>query len=196
MPAQPTKADPVKAFKAELADPDLLAVVQKHLSTGRPVALSDDDYFQLRRLVAAQFQLHPSAVIVVGSTRTGFSLNPRHAFRPIASGSDIDVAIVSADRFDDYWDRVFEYTRSDYAWDDARRFKKNLFQGWIDPRFLPNNTRFGPALEWTRFFDGLMQSRRYGLRKITARLYRTWQRLDAAQEKAVLECRARDGISR
>jgi uncharacterized C2H2 Zn-finger protein len=106
------------------------------------------------------------------------------------------LALVSAERFDDYWDRVFEYARSDAVWKTTKEYKRFvniLFNGWIDPRGLPSVRRFEQAKRWTSFFDGLMQSRRFGQRRISARLYRTWDRLEAYQEKAVRQCLIQPG---
>ncbi|MGA2232212.1 MAG: hypothetical protein ABSH22_15050, partial [Tepidisphaeraceae bacterium] len=163
-------------------------VIRKHISTGRPRAFSDHEYYELRSTVAAEFQLHPSSVVVVGSTRLGFSLSPERRYQIVQSDSDIDVAIVSQERFDDYWERVFLHSKSDLAW-PTHKFRVRLFKGWIDPRFLPRTPAFEAAEKWVQFFDGLMRSRKYGRRRITARLYRSWDRLEAYQETSVLACK-------
>jgi hypothetical protein len=180
--------DLVAVFQADLRELPVRDVIRKHISTGRPHAFTDHEYYELRSTVAAEFGLHPSSVVVVGSTRIGFSLDPKHRYRPVQVHSDIDIAIVSQDRFDDYWERVFQYSKADLAW-QAKRFKDRLFMGWIDPRFLPNTPAFGAAKKWAEFFDGLMQSRKYGRRTITARLYRSWDRLEAYQEPSVMACK-------
>jgi hypothetical protein len=103
------------------------------------------------------------------------------------------LALVSPERFDRYWDAVFEYARSDFAWKKTlryKRFARMLFNGWIDPRGLPSGRRFVEARHWFTFFDELMQSRHFGPRRITARLYRNWDRLESYQEIAVYKCRA------
>lgn len=164
--AQPV-ADIITAFKSDLSALPMRDVVRKHISTGQPVSFSSDEYFDLRKLVAEQFALHPSAVVVVGSTRMGFSLNPEHRFRLVEQRSDIDIAIVSQERFDDYWDRVFAYAREVLTWRKSSRgktFHRNLFDGWLDPRGLPSVASFEPAKQWVSFFDNLKKSRRYGLR--------------------------------
>jgi len=189
--AQPD-ADIIAAFKSDLSSLPLRDVVRKHISTGHPVSFTGDEYYGLRKLIAEEFNLHPASVVVVGSTRIGFSLNPDHRYRLVEQGSDIDVAIVSQERFDDYWDRVFAYSRQAFAWRKSRRgrtFHRNLFDGWLDPRGLPTVTSFEPAERWVKFFDSLKQSRQYGLRDITARLYRTWDRLEAYQERSVTLCK-------
>ncbi len=181
----------VEQFKADLAALEVREIVRKHITTGMPAAIHTDEYYELRRDVASHFDLHPNAVILVGSCRIGFALKPKKRWRPARAGSDLDLGLVSANRFDDYWDRVFEFARSDLAWRKSEEFKQfvwYLFNGWIDPRGLPPVRRFEQARAWVSFFDALMKSRRFGPRRITARLYRTWDRLECYQEKMVRSC--------
>ncbi len=190
-----TAADPhearVERFRSDLRALDPTDVIRKHITTGTPVAISDDAYFDLRTLVAAEFTLHPSAVVLVGSCRLGFSIAPKKRYRRARPNADLDLALVSQERFDSYWDDVFAYARHDTAWKRSSEyweFVRMLFNGWIDPRGLPNVPRFEQATRWTDFFDTLMHSRRFGRRRISARLYRTWARLEAYQELAVRRC--------
>jgi hypothetical protein len=181
----------VERFRFDLKSMRPSELIRKHITTGMPVMLSEELYFTLRNLIADEFKLHPSAVILVGSCRTGFSIAPTKRYVAAAPDADLDVALVSQERFDYYWDGVFAYARSNRAWKggtEYRQFVWMLFNGWIDPRGLPNVPRFKQVIRWTRFFDTLMQSRQFGSRRITARLYRTWSRLEAFQEKAVRQC--------
>jgi hypothetical protein len=181
----------LEQFKADLSALDFREIVRKHITTGMPAAIHEAEYYELRREVASHFELHPNAVILVGSCRLGFVLKPRKRWRPARKSADFDLALVSADRFDYYWDRVFHYAKSDLAWRKThafRRFAWHLFHGWIDPRGLPPVPKFEQAKAWVRFFDNLMRSRRFGPRRISARLYRTWDRLEAYQEIMVRSC--------
>ena len=188
------ESEQVAVFKADLMHLSITEVIRKHISTGQPHAFSQVEYYELRSAVAKEFQLHPSSVVVVGSTRVGFSLNPKRRYQIVSPNSDIDVAIVSQERFDDFWERVFRYARADLAW-SPNKFRARLFKGWIDPRYLPNTPTFEAAEQWVRFFDGLMRSRKFGPRRITARLYRSWDRLEAYQERSVLSCKLSPGSS-
>lgn len=183
----------VDQFKTDLKILDTQQIVRKHITTGEPFAITSDQYYELRYAIANEFQLHPSEVILVGSCRTGFSIAPKKRYQPVRIHSDLDVALISAPRFDGYWESVFRFSKSTFAWpesDTCQRFKSSLFQGWIEPRRLPPSRVFEDAQQWVQFFNGLMQSRQFGLRKITARLYRTWDRLESYQEIAVRKCKA------
>lgn len=171
-------------------------LIRKHITTGEPAGIDGEAYFVLRNVVADEFELHPSAVVLVGSSRMGFSIVPKKRYRKVRAHSDLDLALISSERFDRYWDDVFAYSLVAPAWKHSpeyQQFVKMLFAGWIDPRGLPSVPRFERTVQWTDFFDRLMRSRQFGRRRITARLYRTWSRLEAYQEKAVRQCMATQG---
>src|SRR5260370_11406778 len=181
----------IEQFKADFPVLAVREIVRKHITTGMPVAIPAEQYYELRRDVASHFELHPNAVILVGSCRMGFALKPEKRFQPAHGGSDLDLALVSTERFDTYWEGVFQYARSNLAWRRSRQFRwfrQILFMGWIDPRTLPPAPSFEEAKGWAVFFDQLMRSRRFGQRRISARLYRTWERLEAYQEIMVRSC--------
>jgi hypothetical protein len=184
----------VKDFQADLNRPSV-EVVQKHILTGSPVALSADEYFTLRHEVAVHFGVQPVEVVLVGSCRTGFTLreNPeedRPRYSPIRSGSDLDIAVVSEWLFKQFWDDVFAYSQRSWAFreGEGEEFRRMLFRGWIDPRGFPPGRRFEQADHWRQFFDGLSRDRRFGNRRTTARVYRDWVRLAAYQQIEVEGC--------
>jgi hypothetical protein len=182
----------VSSFQRDLAGNDLQDVIRQHITTGNPVAIEADAYYQLRRTIARRFAVHPSAVILVGSCRTGFSLKPEKRYLPVAPDSDVDIAMVSPQQFDTYWDKVFDLARKDRGWARGRvgkRFASDLFSGWITPRHLPTLPRFSEGRAWAEFFDELTTRRTCGIREIKARLYRSWDRLEAYQEVMVSKCR-------
>ncbi len=109
----------LRAFQADLSRPSE-EIVQKHILTGTPVALTADEYFALRHEVARHFQIQPVEVVLVGSCQTGFSLTdkpkksrPRYSW--VERGSDLDLVVVSARLFDRLWDAVFDYSRTNSA---------------------------------------------------------------------------------
>ncbi len=181
----------VEEFQDDLRHLTTINVIRKHITTGRPVALADGTYYELRNRVADHFEIHPSTVIIVGSCRTGFSLKPQKRYVPFANSSDVDIAIVSSERFDDYWDRVFEHSRTDRLWSKSKRYRtflRELFKGWLWPRRLPPSQHFAEALKWVEFEDLLGRQQFNGFRSVGARLYRSWERLEAYQSIHVTDC--------
>lgn len=182
----------VTRFRADLAAAEISDVIRKHITTGEPVGVEPDTYFQLRKQIAGEFAVHPSAIVLVGSCRLGFSLKNKKGGRytPITQASDVDVAVVSDALFDSYWNQVFDVVQDDRSWavNDGKRFTRDLFSGWLSPDTLPNIPRFTNARRWAEFFARLTRERTCGYRTITARLYRTWDRLEAYQKIMVREC--------
>ena len=88
------QSDCIQAFRQDVVGLKLIDVIRKHITTGAPVAVDAATYFELRRRIAEHFHLHPNQVVVVGSSRLGFSLKPQKRFKEIEP-KDIDVAIIS-----------------------------------------------------------------------------------------------------
>lgn len=192
----PLVEERVRRFRDDLAvDLDLTTLIRKHITTGEPFSIDAPTYFELRHRVASELKLHPNSIVIVGSSRTGFSLkekgSPKSRYHPFYSGSDIDVVVVSDQLFNSYWDAVFGLVRQNQNWTlvDGKNFARDLFFGWVTPQELPNLPRFEHAREWTEIFDAITQSRLCGIRPIRARLYRDWSRLEAYQERLVSMCR-------
>jgi hypothetical protein len=189
----------VASFKRDLAraQQDVVAVIQRHITTGAPIHVDEQTYFLLRKEVSQCLGVHPNDVVAVGSCRMGFSLKRkgqgRARYLPTQPDSDVDIAVVSADLFDRYWDRVYDYFQSHHDWAlsaQGRLFARDLFCGWITPKRLPLIPRFDEAIAWRELFDSLTRRRVCGLRTVKGRLYRDWARLEAYQLRMVLECRS------
>jgi hypothetical protein len=186
----------LRTFQVDLSRPSE-EIVQKHILTGSPVALTPDDYFALRHEVALYFCIQPVEVVLVGSCRIGFTLTDkpmknRPRFSRLQPGSDLDLVVVSAQLFDQLWDAVFDYSRTNSAFSrspEATKFRNMLFRGWVDPRGMPPGRRFDLSNRWVQFFDGLGRDRRFGNRRASARVYRDWLRLAAYQQIAVDQCK-------
>lgn len=187
-----SQSDRIQAFRQDVVGLKLVDVIRKHITTGVPVTVDAPTYFELRREISDHFQLHPNQIVVVGSSRLGFSLKPEKRFKEIEP-KDIDVAIVSESLFNQFWDIVFQKVREDRQWPTStkenKRFVRCLFAGWIVPDELPHLPRFALAQEWVDFFNKLNRTRICGVRPVSAWLYRNWERLEAYQEIHVAECK-------
>jgi hypothetical protein len=184
----------VKRFCADLGSQNISDVIRKHITTGEPVGIEPDNYYELRSKISRNFDVHPSAVVLVGSCRLGFSLKPKKAgrFEAISQASDVDIAVISGELFDSYWDRIFDVVQNnrDWAMNEGKKFSRDLFCGWLTPAELPNLPRFADSREWAEFFARLTRERMCGRRTISARLYRSWHRLEAYQEIMVRQCQS------
>lgn len=178
----------IAVFKSDLARLKPLHAVRKHIIGGNCAVITDDSYFALRQEVSEKFQVHTNEVLVVGSSKLGFSIAPQKRYRHFSDTSDIDLVVVSEALFNSAWKRVHQYWLDGGYWENAGDFKKYLFRGWIRPDKLPDEARFDFSLEWWEFFNALTSSGRYSAYKIAGALYKDWYFLETYQLKGVSEC--------
>jgi hypothetical protein len=189
----------IKKFKSDLIEHNETYVVQKHILTGTPVVMTPEAYFEIRHNAARQFGISPSEILIVGSCRTGFSLKDDKVYMPAGIESDIDVTVVSNYLFDLHWEQTFLIAKSDTAFRKSNLYKKfstDLANGWIMPREVPPSNNYTLSREWVEYFNKLSNLRLHGLgsRSISARLYKSWSRLQTYQE--ILVRRRRNEIVR
>lgn len=181
-------------FRRDMIARNTEAIVRRYITFGSCYVLAESQYFELKQVVASEFSVHPSEVLVVGSAKLGFSIAAGKRFRPFCDTSDIDVAVISAPAFDSIWQAVFEFKCAKGYWEKEKLFNAYLARGWIRPDMLPPASRFSQCQRWWEFFRGLSSSRRFGDVKISAGLYRNWRFLEAYQSVAVSECVAEETI--
>jgi hypothetical protein len=126
----------------------------------------------IKALSVLNFRFHPLQVIVCGSAHLGFSPVPERdemgdrlgrSFDP--ARSDIDIAVVSPELFDYWWDqlqarRLTDITRSQIA--------NDVFWGFINPLNVRDVSKMGS--DWWRIFGGLRTDRAKAIR---GRVYRS-----------------------
>lgn len=179
----------LEEFRGDLVALEPQLVVQKHITFGDTQVLTRTQHFALRHAIAAEFDLHPQAVVVVGSAKLGFSIKPQRRYGPFGDDSDIDVAIVSRRLFRRYWEGLQNYVDQGGYWERQNKFLRKFFDGWIRPDLMPPEAMHAPTSEWWEFFRSLAQSKNSGGYKVTAGVYFDWQSLDRYQVRAVEECR-------
>lgn len=188
------------ALRLREQSPDALETfAETEIMTGRPLIFSsDEDTTRFQEYVATALGIAAAApdVLIVGSARTGFSLDPDRYFQPFQETSDIDVAVVHAGLFDEAW-------RTMLAWDyltirnRSQPERRWLYQrygevwsGWHNPGRWKFSERGGVELSFPealkpmrefafRWFSAFRSLSRYKhhaeipRHKVTARLYRT-----------------------
>ena len=176
-------------FRSELRTQTPLMVTHRSILSGGCYALTHDQYMSLRETVANHFSVPAMEVVVVGSSKLGFSIAPSKRYRHFGETSDIDVAIASTYLFEEIWKRSFDYyLDGSRFWDQLNEYQKHLFRGWIRPELLPPSGRFSISKDWWDFFRSLTASGEYGPFKITGALYRSWYHLERYQARAVDSC--------
>ena len=176
----------IAAFKDDLAELSDVTMVQKHISFGECYILNPDQYFELKQEISREFYTHSSQIVLVGSAKLGFSIAPGKKYQPFGDDSDIDVAIISAELFDQLWAGAFEFWNNRRLWQDQNSFKNYLFRGWVRPDFLPTDKTKN---QWFEFFRGLTNSEKYGRYHIGAGVYRSWRYFESYHQRAVTRLR-------
>jgi len=146
---------------------------------------------RLRSHLCPVFNLKEENVVMVGSAKMGFSLDPYSfpsSFKK--KGGDIDIVVVSEQLFDTFWKIILEWhyprrtqglSGPDREWVRARR--KNLYWGWFHPSEIEYvGLSFPTVLQplrdlrtrWFNSFRSLSVYSEFSGRDVNGRLYRTW----------------------
>jgi hypothetical protein len=173
----------ISNFKTDLtSEDDLPRLVNKHVSFGTPYIFKDNEelYFELKSEIASFFSegqshpLSPTKVIMVGSSKLGFSISPRHLWREIREDSDIDMVVISDQIFDFFWKDLLDFNieitpRTLAEQNLYSDFLEYLFQGWLRPDKFP--FQYDNKSRWFEFFKKISYNK-YDNRKVTCALYR------------------------
>jgi hypothetical protein len=182
-------------FAQLLLSRTLSDIIQEHVFQGLPFVFrhTPQTLDVLKGHLVSDLGLNLSNILVVGSARTGFSLNPHKFPRQFSDTSDIDILIVDEDLFDEIWTtllrwnyprRLVKLGRTDNEWIYQRR--KDIYWGWFEPdRIRFEGISLPDALwpirdlstRWFNAFRGLSQYSEHAelaRREVSGRLYRTW----------------------
>lgn len=164
----------IASFRRDISREDDKTLVDRYYySTSGPV-LTNEHQAKLRREISDKLSVSIRDVLLVGSAKLGFTLRHKPGRPPLShfgDGSDIDVAIVSAPLFTQYWEATFSYWAQRGDWTRADEFKRYLFRGWLRPDKLPSDPDFPVADEWFEFFPLLQASGEFGGYKVAAGIY-------------------------
>lgn len=191
-------------FKEDLTILDASKIFRKHIAFGECYWLDHELYYELKQDIATKFSIHPSDVVMVGSGKLGFSISEKvikdketnkiietkPKYRAFGDQSDLDIAILSSNLFDEIWYRLYEYKKTKSYWPREKKFIQYLFEGWIRPDKLPpSTTGLEIQQDWFEFFSGLTNSGKYGDLSITAGLYKNWGFLEGYQIESIINCK-------
>lgn len=160
-------------YKAEIltlaSDDDKRSFTQKHFFHGIPIVFKDreNEYYSFRKKIADQFKVGFYEVVIVGSSKFGFS---PYKFSDFSLDSDIDVVIFNEKLFNDFHELISEYqyqirgqkirlTSEQYS--KYLKFLKYFIMGWMRPDLLPQNTVEFKELKqkWDIFFKSISHSK-------------------------------------
>ena len=164
----------IESFKNDLRVLSSTQIVRKYILSGPVAQLDFNVVFQLRERIADYFDVEFSDVILVGSSKLGFSIKPDKRYLSFGDDSDIDVAVVSTLLFQKVWREAFLFKNSRAYWPTAPEFFKYLTRGWIRPDMLPRSPSFAFTQNWWDFFNELSRGSEFGRIKIRGGLYHSW----------------------
>ena len=205
--------DHLPDFRADLLSMEADAIYEKWIACEECRGTIDFDVTHMRETIAQEFRVEVNAVKLVGSAKLGFTIldKRRHSVvagreqqrrlatdhRPMFSefdvSSDVDVAIVSFELFEDIWKQCFQYWgltefNDEPAWPKGREFRDYFFRGWMRPDKLPTGGAFPYSNYWFDYFRQQTSNRLAGDFKITAGLYRDEDFLRHYQAIAIRKC--------
>lgn len=100
----------LEQFKTDLleVEENIDFFVSSKMLDGTPRAWKESnlEFTQWRHSVAETLGVTPISVLVVGSARLGYSLNPEKNFKEFGKDSDIDIAIISPEYFEVCWSEI------------------------------------------------------------------------------------------
>jgi hypothetical protein len=149
------------------------------------------DLEAIKAILVQRLQCQQADITVVGSAKHGFSTDPENFPRAFTPGSDIDLVVVHADLFDQFWQGILKWHyahglslgKAEADWATAR--KNEVFWGWLDPgeisyagllerhRLTVSNLQT-ISHTWFSAFKSLSRVPSVRGRVIGGRLYRTW----------------------
>lgn len=154
----------INKFKYDCLREEHDVIVQRYLLDGSSYFFDNNektDEFQFKKDIAKSLNVHIRDIVIVGSGKLGFSIKPdkdEPAFYPFRSfddnkKSDIDIAIVSEQFFNNQLIRLYNYT-SGYSnqdvWNkasDRNSLAKYILKGWLKPEFIPKGYKISDQIQ-------------------------------------------------
>lgn len=142
---------------------------QKYFFHGIPKIFEnrENDYFHFRKKIADNFKINFYDVMIVGSSKFGFSPVKLENF---TIESDVDVVLINERLFDEFYELISEFQyqikKNQFLLDAKQhksyvRFLEYIVTGWMRPDLLPQNTDSFVKLKqkWDDFFRGISYSK-------------------------------------
>lgn len=156
----------IEQFQQELlaleSEEDKTTFTQRHYLHGIPTVFHEreHDYYSFRKRIGDNFQINFSEVLIVGSSKFGFS---PFRFTEFSLNSDIDVVLINEGLFNSYFDLISNYQYlirnqtirlNDKQFKEYMKFIRYFVMGWMRPDLLPQNTTEFKELkqQWDDFF--------------------------------------------
>ena len=150
-------------------------VVSKWIVEKIPTIFNDDkeEFLRIKALIAQGLRVDMCSVVFVGSSCTGFSLNPKKNFKTFDKDSDIDIAIISHHHFNLAWRWMRQIDMSTLngkeRYEISEHRKHFVFDGTIATDYILPLLPFGK--NWGAVLASISKEPVFGGREIHFRLY-------------------------
>ncbi|MBJ2250529.1 hypothetical protein JFT59_04830 [Pseudomonas sp. MF6784] len=182
----------LESFRAEMdlarESGELLDFSRKHVLHGIPYVFKDrpNEYYDFKKIITSQFEISFHEVYITGSGKLGFS---PHKGTNFDYDSDIDVAIISSQLFDNIMGKISEYQMQirknrrvirESELSMYHEFLEYSAMGWIRPDKLPISFQMNVLKNaWFRFFESISYNKSpVGNYKVAAGVFRTYNHLE------------------
>jgi hypothetical protein len=174
-------------------DQDIEFFVTARLFESTPAIWSKSiEYVRWRHEIAKRLDVDPMGIQLVGSARLGYSLSPDKKFKRFDESSDLDIAVVSNEVFEQAWLELRDLIKSRRELSSQKRYlHKLVFQECIALDIVLPHLSFGD--QWSYVRDEIAELLGDGLdnREINYRLYRNHRSLREYQLVGVSTARDR-----
>jgi hypothetical protein len=191
MESYPTKEELVEALDAR----QFAEVVSELILSGVPFAFRNapGNYQRLLAHLAGRLSVAETDLVLVGSGRVGFSLNPdpNRFGQPFSARSDLDVAVVSQDLFDRAWIDLLRLT-DPQLWSRGERIRRSvrehrdlhyIHDGRMKPHLLMSITDVADL--WFDAFRSDPGLEGLAGRELNGMLFRTWAHAEIYYSKGL-----------
>lgn len=189
LPRAPQSLDEFKKILLETSTEDY---VSNYILERVPwIFTSRGQYNKWKRRLAENIDVDPFSIVVVGSSCTEYSLSPNKGFSRFSTGSDIDIAVVSPDHFNQAWKWLRSpETKTKFAENSKKIMLRSHEEGLVFNGTIATN-RILPHLpygaRWSRGLRIASNTEPTIGRSIKTRVYKDYEALREYHEKNVME---------
>jgi hypothetical protein len=148
-------------------------------------------YENLRQLIAETLDVNPRDILIIGSSKLGYSFKPNKYGKCIDENSDIDFNIVSFSFFKKLekcflqWKREYRHLyrkfelskkEKNYWENNIKNIPNNIYKGFINPIEIPNYYPLLKNIENLRIeiINNINESCNGIPKKVSLRVYKDW----------------------
>lgn len=151
-------------------------------------------YEQITQYIADKFLINKSEIILLGSARTGFAIDPNNYGRKFSENSDLDFAIINERLFNDsvtdfkLWkakteqNEYNENVKNKYWESNQKNLRYQIKRGFIDIYKIPNFKEFITTQQINQSLSliviNLDKYQKIKVKEASVRIYRNWRDFD------------------